>query len=432
MKRFLLSAALLLACSGVALAQESEFSGGGGGGITTAGGSGTAGVIPAFVSASSLEDSKMTTSGGSKGTWTLYDSTAVTGVSTIAVRAGAGQSTTALLEARNNADTIVSSISAGGLFLAPAGAVGAPGHSFLADPNTGLYSVGADNPGMSAGGVLIQSWSTTTTTVNGALTARDVTVYDDTATTGKTQLLVRSGEAQTDGTYMLGFYSNANSALGGFRDYGNGKLYFEAHDIRDPAASVFLISENNPVGITLNSSYQYFFGRNSSYGNIDTGIASPDVGYIKITNGSTGDGALQAGLSVEGTQLRALADNTITNVVLIASATENSAVGGHVDYTIVASDATNELVQSVHGSLPFLLINENGVVTVTLGTVGSVASDAAGGAALTATWASSVSGTDATLRLTADYDQTVLTGTVTQGIYYRVYIDKGVTAKTPQ
>jgi hypothetical protein len=40
MKRFLLSVALLLACSGVAFAQESEFSGGGGGGSVSSVGSG--------------------------------------------------------------------------------------------------------------------------------------------------------------------------------------------------------------------------------------------------------------------------------------------------------------------------------------------------------------------------------------------------------
>ena len=95
MKRFLLSAALLLACSGVALAQESEFSGGGGGGITAAPGSGTANVLPRFVSGTSLADSKWTMSGTNLGTATLYDDTATIGVSRLSVVDGAGQGATA-------------------------------------------------------------------------------------------------------------------------------------------------------------------------------------------------------------------------------------------------------------------------------------------------------------------------------------------------
>lgn len=89
MKRILLIVAVLFACGAVAHAQESEFSSSGGGGVSTAGGSGTAGVVPQFASASSLVDSKMLTSGTNSGTWTLYDSTSDgTGLSRLTIRQG--------------------------------------------------------------------------------------------------------------------------------------------------------------------------------------------------------------------------------------------------------------------------------------------------------------------------------------------------------
>jgi hypothetical protein len=105
---------------------------------------------------------------------------------------------------------------------------------------------------------------------------------------------------------------------------------------------------------------------------------------------------------------------------------------GHVSYTVYASDATNHLVQTETGEVPFLLVNENGTVTVTLGTVYGTAIDSAGGVALTNTFASSVSGTDAKIRVTSNYDQATLTGTVTHTIEYRVYIDSGTATVTPQ
>lgn len=98
---------------------------------------------------------------------------------------------------------------------------------------------------------------------------------------------------------------------------------------------------------------------------------------------------------------------------------------------VVASDGTNELVQTQRGSVPFVLVNENGVVTVTLGTAFGTATDSAGGAALTNVFASSVSGTDATIRVTSDYDQATLTGTVTHTIRTRIYIESGMATVTP-
>lgn len=60
-------------------------------------GSGTANQIPTWSDTDTLAGSKMTASGTNSGTWTLYDDTAVTGVTQLAVRAGAGQGSAALL-----------------------------------------------------------------------------------------------------------------------------------------------------------------------------------------------------------------------------------------------------------------------------------------------------------------------------------------------
>jgi hypothetical protein len=49
------------------------------------------------------------------GDWTFYDSTAVTGVTTLKIRAGAGQSTTNLQEWQNNSGTPVANIAANGI-----------------------------------------------------------------------------------------------------------------------------------------------------------------------------------------------------------------------------------------------------------------------------------------------------------------------------
>jgi hypothetical protein len=136
--------------------------------------------------------------------------------------------------------------------------------------------------------------------------------------------------------------------------------------------------------------------------------------------------------SIQGTRTKTLTDNTITDVVQISSATTDRVTAGRVSYTVYASDATNHLVQTETGEVPFLLVNENGTVTVTLGTVYGTAIDSAGGVALTNTFASSVSGTDAKIRVTSNYDQATLTGTVTHTIEYRVYIDSGTATVTPQ
>ena len=381
MKRFLLSVALLLACSGVAFAQESEFSGGGGGGITTAGGSGTAGVIPAFVSASSLEDSKMTTSGTNSGAWTLYDSTAVTGATALVIKPGAGQST-----------TIPFSV-----------------YALAGDPTRLDIEWGVPN---SYGGMTIHSHNGTSDYPLW-LVATSMTFY-----IGASDAL----EIGRTGTGLLWSVNTASAwAPGATNTYDIGTSSAVVREIFGRSLtsdSNLVLGAGNADQIVMGSTY--FGTTGSAVNTLNLGYAGAEFASAYVTT------------SIQGTRTKTLTDNTITDVVQISSATTDRVTAGRVSYTVYASDATNHLVQTETGEVPFLLVNENGTVTVTLGTVYGTAIDSAGGAALTNTFASSVSGTDAKIRVTSNYDQATLTGTVTHTIEYRVYIDSGTATVTPQ
>lgn len=66
----------------------------------------------------------------------------------------AGSQTARLLEYYGGFGTLVSGVASGGAYEAPDGIATAPGFRFLNDPNTGLYSVAADELGITAGGTL--------------------------------------------------------------------------------------------------------------------------------------------------------------------------------------------------------------------------------------------------------------------------------------
>lgn len=126
-----------------------------------------------------------------------------------------------------------------------------------------------------------------------------------------------------------------------------------------------------------------------------------------------------------GQTARALTDNTIQTFVRVSLADTNGVVGGTITYTIEAVDSTNNLSQATVGVLPFILVKEGGTLTVTLGSKVGETFDAAGGTLTTSevTFASSVSGSNGDIRVTFNYDQAVLTGTVTAAIRYQVHIN---------
>lgn len=57
-----------------------------------------------------------------------------------------------LLNWQNSSSTVLSSVDSAGRFLAPLGALATCGYAFIGDPNTGLFSTGADDFSLVAGG----------------------------------------------------------------------------------------------------------------------------------------------------------------------------------------------------------------------------------------------------------------------------------------
>lgn len=493
MKRFLLSAALLLACSGVALAQESEFSGGGGGGITAAPGSGTAGRVPQFASTTSLEDSKMLTSGTNSGTWTLYDNTAVTGVSQLYVRDGAGQASSPQLVLGTNGVGVGLSIyarpstayvdfrdgNAGSYInIVANGLYGGSGGWGLEDSSNALvlssgskitwqsaanYYSGSPDIGLarSAAGIL--------KITDGSTGQGGIGISDAATNTVTDALILRHATTATVGDVIAGFGTGllfqGEDAAGNMQDMASiDAVYTDATNGSEDSKLVLqtIVAGAMTDAVTIAANLSTGHPGISAAGNLHlvsgadmalfaaSGIAfAPSGGGGAMYFTSSGLGAYNnntydiggvggafksayVSTSIQGTRSKVLTDNTITDVVQISSATTDRVTAGHVSYTVYASDATNHLVQTETGEVPFLLVNENGTVTVTLGTVYGTAIDSAGGAALTNTFASSVSGTDAKIRVTSNYDQATLTGTVTHTIEYRVYIDSGTATVTPQ
>lgn len=164
------------------------------------------------------------------------------------------------------------------------------------------------------------------------------------------------------------------------------------------------------------------------FGTTGSAINTLNLGYVGAEFASA-----YVSTSIQGTREKTLGnDNALTNVTQISSAVSDRAVAGYIDYTVTVSDTTNHLVQMETASVPFLLVNENGTVTATIGTVYGSTKDNAGGAAITNTWSATVTGTNVMIEVTCDYDAATLTGTIVKTIQSRVHINSGTATVTPQ
>mgnify|MGYP000877930645 CR=1 FL=1 len=379
MKRFLLSAALLLACSGVALAQESEFSGGG----VTAGavtGTGTAGRVPQFVSASSLEDSKMRATVGpagpstGRGVWTLYDDTATVGETRLIIRMGAGQPIYGtVLDIQDSAGTSMT----GGYGLARYGTPGI-------DVTASTFASSAFDFVLSTGGLGMKSTYTLGWYDASTLGTRDTTLQRDAAGV----LAQREGTtAQTFRVYKT--YTDASNYERLSIGYNSG---FGSWDITPQYAGTGAAQH---LVVTANGGNLYLTGGDVKFGGTYNWIVRGVNGTLEPGNwdntadlGSPNNRIQDAYIasSIQGTNsvtLTAATDDPFVEIAVPVGGT----VGGYVEYTIVADDATD--YQSRSGILPFTVVNKGGTESAAIGTPGAATeafAESAGGSTLTNTF----------------------------------------------
>lgn len=268
------------------------------------------------------------------------------------------------------------------------------------DPPTGYYNLWVDS---ATGALNITDSAGTDTPVGSGLSG--LTTNNIPYATGATTL----------GAGPLYRAAAARIGLGGTTDSEPG--------FRWAGTTIDFVTAGAGAFIRINA-LEYQIANTTVFKNSSDGIAE-----ITDTVGTLG--GVKVG-SVQGAYSCTLTDNTIKSFVQISSATTDAVVAGRIECTIVASDATNHLIQTETVNVPFLLLNENGTVTATVGTVYGSLIDSAGGAAFANTFATSVSGTNAMIRVTSNYDQATLTGTVTHTIYYRVVLTSGMATVTPQ
>lgn len=124
-------------------------------------------------------------------------------------------------------------------------------------------------------------------------------------------------------------------------------------------------------------------------------------------------------------------DNTATGVFRIAAASSDTVTSGYCIYVATWIDATTHKSVSEMGKVWFVVANRNGTVTAKIsddqadGTNGvNMARDATDGSVWTNVWDASVSSTNCDIRITSNYDQTVLTS-ATGLVTYQVFIIAG-------
>lgn len=441
MKRLLLALAFILVVAGGAYAQESEISGGGGGSSSV--GPGTAGAIPKFASTTTLGDSKLVTSGTNGGTLTLYDDTAVTGVSQLWVRSGAGQSSTPQLILGSNMASCGASLlgldGANGLEIWTQDK-GQHSNVYVGRllPFSGQWVISGEENAITLGsGVPIQ-WSSTTA-YNGAV---DIAISRASAGVLKV----------TDGSSG---YGQINPATVGFG--GQAFLTSEAADT--------VAQRNGTNGQTFNLYGTYTDGSNysrlaikdnTSFGSFDFLVQSAGTGpgrhiqisptsnanvYIgngnqwvissgtppTITNGDnlatigSSSGAMKAvyTTSIQGWQTKTLTESAATGFVDIALA-QNTVIGGFVEYVVRTTNGTDYSTESGQVFFTGASKTSGTIDDADVGLVGTpIQSTTAANA-----WTNTFTVTKGTNKLTLNCNSvSSLSGTDTITLFYRVHLN---------
>jgi hypothetical protein len=264
----------------------------------------TAGVIPVATSATAIANSKWTMTGTNLGTATLYDDTAVTGRSAIAIREGAGQSTDYTFAVVDNSNSTFYARLTGGAgaqFQAVAGFGDTVGGLRLTGNLLHLRSGGVINWNANAGDILGSPDTGLARAAAGILKITD----------GSTGFGNLSLGTRVEFGGDIGFTRWNSGLIAPITSGGSfAGLFVEQILGTDGAQQRFNLKANgtNPFlrfgsgGSVLWTSH---IAENSATD--DTGIVrAPIGGIVRATNGSTGDGGFQ-GVSLQGASSKALA-----------------------------------------------------------------------------------------------------------------------------
>jgi len=216
------------------------------------------------------------------------------------------------------------------------------------------------------------------TLTGGSLTLNsDVIIYRDAANTlalrnGVNAQVFRVYNTYTDASnYERGYFGfSSNTLLVGFEAAGTGTTSREV--TLQAAANRVNVSGGSGNGVrilTNGGTSRWLFDVNGHMTAVTDNTY--DIGASGATRPRTG----YFGTSVDtpattGGNSKALTESAATAFVRVAAAS-GSQVGGRINYTIIANDASD--YQSRSGSVNFAIVNKAGTETVTLGTVSSEA-----------------------------------------------------------
>lgn len=471
MRRLLLLVALLAFCAVPAFAQDSEFSGGGGGtaGAITAGvGSGNAGRVPQFASATSVVDSKMLTSGTNSGTWTLYDSTGGSGLTRLILRAGDTQADGGpLLEVFNSAGASMTGnygvimYNSGSYYMVAPDIISPARGSFALAANGLRLSTSAGvnfssngNDYGTADVALYRSAAGILKVTDGSTGSGGIGISDAATNTVTDALILRHATSGTAAaSFGTGLQFQGETDAGVMRDMASidaewlavadasphGQLVFRNVFGGSTSTMLTMLQQYGdtylgaPGGVTIDGT-SVTIGSAANVVNIGAAFGVrwtvPSTGHFTPAADNTYDiGTPSAKVkdgyfstSIQGTRTKTLTDTVATDFVTIAIP-NNTSVGGTIEYTITYTSGGNQEIES--GVLAFAGQNEAGTEAASVSAVGTALQLPAG--TMTNVFAVTT-GTD-NMTISCDADSTALAADPV--IAFRVYVNSGTATVTP-
>lgn len=248
------------------------------------------------------------------------------------------------------------------------GAVSLPAYSFAADPDTGIYRIGANNIGVAVNGAKVLDVSTTGLGLTGALAAVAGTLGD--GATALTLTATQPASPSTGQNAVLWSITSAGSASQTNRGF---RLQYEA-GYTGPSITIGFSAVNSAAG--TGSSLVAAAGATSPTGNIatNTTASATTTGLNVGLNGGASNGNVNAGV----VGYAQIAKNAATNIGVVGTAINTGTSPVHIGGFFCLNQTTTPSVSAAliadNGSQtdPVFLARDNGATVFTIADGGAV------------------------------------------------------------